>query len=230
MPGGRIALRPGGAARVERATHGSRHRSKRAITRTRGIDAPATTRRDDLERLSHQRLLSFIAHHVYMPAAGVDEPGSCRVPGRRAGWIVAVINRCRSRLDQHHTGTRVGMPAAVAAYRNGADDQIDIRWLFRDDPNLRVVALGTCPAEDSNLLEERSHKVTCEILGWCCQRGAGPTQHGRCNADGDPSGCRKQPASSRGAHVDLLEQEARRGPGFLACSYAFKCNRCAARP
>ena len=42
---------------------------ERAVTGTRGIDAPESARRDDLERYSHQRFGPFIAHHVHVPAA-----------------------------------------------------------------------------------------------------------------------------------------------------------------
>ena len=61
---------------------------ERAVTGTRGIDAPESAHGDDLERYSQQRFGPFIAHHVHVPAAGVDEAGSCRIPDRRAVWAV----------------------------------------------------------------------------------------------------------------------------------------------
>src|ERR1700687_4442380 len=166
-----------------------------AIAWIRGVDPPTVTRRDDLERRSHQRLGAFIAHHMHVPAACIDEARSCRAPDGCAAWIVTVIDGCRSRLDQHHTGTRVRMPAAVAAGRDGVGHHIDIRGFFRNDPYFRVLALAVCPAENSNLLEERSGDITDEILGCRGQCGTRPTEHGRYATNQGTSGrCIDEPS------------------------------------
>src|SRR4029077_786654 len=111
---------------------------------------------------------------VDVPVARVDEDGSCRIPDRRAVWVVTVIDRCRSRLNEHHTWTRVRMPAAVAARRVCVVYDIDIRRLFRDDLYLRVLTFRVGPAENPDVLEERSRNITQEILARRCRRGARP--------------------------------------------------------
>jgi len=96
---GRLARPPLGDPSLPRTTStrsaliGNGIGLERAVTGTRGIDAPESAHGDDLERYSHQRFGAFIAHHVDVPAAGVDESGSCRIPDRRAVWVVAVIDR-----------------------------------------------------------------------------------------------------------------------------------------
>ena len=100
--------------------------SEGAIAQIRRVDSPDRALWNDLERDQLELDTALVSDHVNVAASYINHGFPCLNDPRRAGGIVALIERRRARFDRHQTGSRVRMPAGVSAQRDCVGHDIDI--------------------------------------------------------------------------------------------------------
>ncbi len=157
-----------------------------AIARVGYVNSSWLACRNNLEHDRLQLDAALVPHYVHA-AAIFNEPFPGLDDMRRAGGVVAAVQRRRARFDRHHTGPRVHMPAAVPARIEGVVQEIDIREALRLD----LGSVGVSVGFDLDLIEERQReKGGVEPRAGRGQRSPGGTDEARDGADDEP--CQQQ--------------------------------------